>query len=59
MTNHKSVSYVVATVALLATFTLGSLRARADIKLPAMFTDHAVLQRDMPVPVWGVADPGE
>ena len=24
-----------------------------------MFTDHAVLQRDMPVPVWGSADPGE
>ncbi len=24
-----------------------------------MFTDHAVLQRDMPVPVWGWAEPGE
>jgi len=32
---------------------------RADVKLPAMFTDHAVLQRDMPVPVWGSAEPGE
>lgn len=32
---------------------------RADVKLPAMFTDHAVLQRDMPVPVWGWAAPGE
>lgn len=32
---------------------------RADVKLPAMFTDHAVLQRDMPVPVWGWAEPGE
>ncbi len=31
----------------------------ADVKLPAMFTDHAVLQREMPVPVWGWADPGE
>ena len=28
-------------------------------KLPAIFTDHAVLQRDMPVPVWGWAEPGE
>jgi sialate O-acetylesterase len=27
--------------------------------LPAIFTDHAVLQRDMPVPVWGWAEPGE
>ena len=33
--------------------------ARADVKLPAMFTDHAVLQREMPVPVWGWAEPGE
>ncbi len=31
----------------------------ADVKLPAMFSDHAVLQRDMPVPVWGWAEPGE
>jgi hypothetical protein len=39
---------------------LGTLEiARADVKLPALFTDHAVLQRDMPVPVWGTADPGE
>ena len=33
--------------------------SRADVKLPAMFTDHAVLQREMPVPVWGSAEPGE
>jgi sialate O-acetylesterase len=32
---------------------------RAEVKLPAIFSDHAVLQRDMPVPVWGWADPGE
>src|SRR5262245_3539140 len=30
----------------------------AELKLPAMFTDHAVLQRDMAVPVWGWAEPG-
>lgn len=33
--------------------------AAADVKLPALFSDHAVLQRDMAVPVWGWADPGE
>jgi sialate O-acetylesterase len=33
--------------------------AFADVKLPAIFSDHAVLQRDMPVPVWGWAEPGE
>jgi len=28
-------------------------------RLAAAFADHAVLQRDMPVPVWGWADAGE
>ncbi|MEZ0274229.1 MAG: sialate O-acetylesterase, partial [Roseimicrobium sp.] len=32
---------------------------RADVKLNALFSDHAVLQSDMPVPVWGKAEPGE
>ena len=32
--------------------------AAADVTLPAMFSDHMVLQRDMPVPVWGAAKPG-
>lgn len=36
-----------------------SSESLAEVKLPAMFTDHAVLQRDMPLPVWGTADPGE
>lgn len=33
--------------------------AWADVKLPHVFSDHAVLQRDMSVPVWGWADPSE
>ncbi len=33
--------------------------AVADVKLPALFSDHAVLQRGQPVPVWGTADAGE
>jgi sialate O-acetylesterase len=33
--------------------------ARADVKLAPLFTDHAVLQRDKPLPVWGRADAGE
>jgi sialate O-acetylesterase len=43
---------------LLAFATLFSL-ARADVTLAPLFTDHAVLQRDKPVPVWGRADTGE
>lgn len=31
----------------------------ADVKLPALFSDHAVLQRDATVPVWGWAAKGE
>jgi len=30
----------------------------AELKLAAVFTDHAVLQRDVAVPVWGWADAG-
>ena len=31
----------------------------AGLKLAALFSDHRVLQGDMPVPVWGWADPGQ
>ena len=35
------------------------LPAHADVILNAVFTDHMILQRDMPVPVYGTAEPGE
>jgi len=35
------------------------LPAAAAVKLPAVIGDHMVLQRDMKVPIWGTADPGE
>lgn len=31
----------------------------ADLKLAALFSDHMVIQREKPVPVWGWADAGE
>ena len=34
-------------------------RAAADVTLPAIFSDHMVLQADATVPVWGWAEPGE
>jgi len=42
----------------------GLLLMQAIVALPAVelagiFTDHVVLQRGVPVPVWGRADPGE
>jgi sialate O-acetylesterase len=31
----------------------------ADVKLPGIFSDHMILQREMKIPVWGTADAGE
>ncbi len=33
--------------------------ANADVTLHPLFSDHIVLQRDKPLPVWGWADAGE
>jgi sialate O-acetylesterase len=42
------------------TLTLAGLSsAVAEVKLPALFSDHAILQCGQPVPVWGTAEPGE
>ncbi|EIQ00974.1 protein of unknown function (DUF303) [Opitutaceae bacterium TAV1] len=47
----------VFSVALAALFIAGSLAA--DVALPAIFSNHMVLQRAANVPVWGTAEPGE
>jgi len=31
----------------------------ADVRPAAPFTDNMVLQRGVPIPAWGTADPGE
>lgn len=36
-----------------------ALAARADITLAPLLTDHAVLQRDKPIPIWGTGEVGE
>jgi len=41
---------------ILASLLLLSLSARAAVTLPAVFSDHMVLQSGKPVPVWGTAD---
>jgi sialate O-acetylesterase len=33
--------------------------AAAEVKMPAIFGDHMVLQQDRTIPVWGTAAPGE
>ena len=34
-------------------------RAQGAVKLPALISDHMVLQQGMPVRIWGTADAGE
>jgi len=51
---NRTISIVVITLA----GWIGVSQA-AELKLASVFTDHMVLQREMPVPVWGWADPAE
>jgi sialate O-acetylesterase len=48
-----------ATQLLSLTAGLAAFSAQADVKLPVIFSDRMVLQRDQKVPVWGWADEGE
>ena len=45
-------------MAVLATIWIAN-EAGAAVKLPNVFSDHMVLKRDMAVPIWGTATPGE
>ena len=40
-------------------FVSSWVTAWADVRLPAIISDHMVLQRNMPVKIWGWASPGE
>lgn len=51
----KRPAIVLGIIALLAV----PLASRADVKLPAIFSEHMVLQQQMPIAVWGTASPGE
>lgn len=42
-----------------AALLLSSFVASAKVEVAPVFSDNMVLQRDMKVPVWGKADPGE
>jgi len=48
----KPLVFAVCTIACAST-------ALAEVALPAVFGDNMVLQRELPVPVWGTAPPGE
>ncbi len=53
---HRSSFRLISASLAVAAAALG---VRADVRLPALFSDHMVLQRGMPVPVWGWAGDGE
>jgi sialate O-acetylesterase len=46
-------------IQIITAFLLAAASAQAEVKLHALFTDGAVLQREMPVPIWGTAGDGE
>lgn len=54
MRHFSGVNRVLVFLALLPVVT-----ARAEVRLPAIFGDHMIVQRDAPVHVWGTASPGE
>ncbi len=56
----KNLSVLTFTSLLLFAFTVLIQASEVDTKplLHPLFADHAVLQRDIPVPVWGWAAPG-
>jgi sialate O-acetylesterase len=46
-------------ILIMLTGLLAALSNHAQVKLPGIFGDHMVMQRNQPVPVWGWASPGE
>ncbi|WP_294549389.1 sialate O-acetylesterase [uncultured Bacteroides sp.] len=38
---------------------LYAISIQAEVKLPGIFSDRMILQRDVPIPVWGWAEPKE
>ena len=54
MTSFASKCFIATSVLCLASSTLF-----ADVRLPQVLSDHMVLQREMPVRIWGWAEPGE
>jgi sialate O-acetylesterase len=58
-TGRSTMKRFMVTGALALGLGLGLSSAQADVRVSSIFCDHAVLQRDLPVPVWGTAEPGE
>lgn len=57
MKKNKCLYLVVVATQLLHTFSAQIVSA--DVRVPKFFGDHMVVQQQMPVRIWGWADPGE
>ena len=57
--NTKQVRYSMKTISGLAALFLVAGPTHADVSLDKIFDNHMVLQRDIPVAVYGTAEPGE
>lgn len=44
---------------LLPLLVIAASGANGAVRLPKIFSSHAVLQRDEPIHIWGWSDPGE
>lgn len=47
------------TIAALGVLCAVAGAARADVRVPGLFSDHMVIQRDVPAAIWGWADPDD
>jgi sialate O-acetylesterase len=57
MTHYPFAGRLLAFSLLLTVVSPGT--SKADVHLPAIFGDHMVLEQDIKIPVWGMADAGE
>jgi sialate O-acetylesterase len=46
-------------ICVLSSLFFAAAAAVAEVRLPALFSDNMVLQREAKVPIWGTAEPGE
>ena len=49
----------LATILFVSIIALTPSLTQADVTLPSIFSSNMVLQRELAVPIWGTADPGE
>ncbi len=52
-------SFIAACLGMAGLLWFSPSQTAAEVTLPAVFGNNMVLQRDIPVPVWGQAKPGE